>query len=97
MIKGVQKLVVEVEDQDRALRFWTGAVGFEVAQDVSYGEERWLDLDGDLVALPVVAHVDVEGEPLVGLRDALTLEPGARLVGDLDVDEDPLELLGPGH
>ena len=32
MIKGVQKLVVEVEDQDRALRFWTNAVGFEVGR-----------------------------------------------------------------
>ena len=44
MIEGVQKLVVEVEDQDRALRFWRDAIGFELAQDVSYGEERWLEV-----------------------------------------------------
>jgi predicted enzyme related to lactoylglutathione lyase len=44
VIEGVQKLVVEVEDQDRALRFWTEAMRFEVAQDVRYGEERWLEV-----------------------------------------------------
>jgi predicted enzyme related to lactoylglutathione lyase len=44
VILGVQKLVVEVEDQDRALRFWTEAMTFEVAQDVQYGEERWLEV-----------------------------------------------------
>jgi lactoylglutathione lyase len=44
VIEGVQKLVIEVEDQDRALRFWRDAIGFELAQDVSYGEERWLEV-----------------------------------------------------
>jgi predicted enzyme related to lactoylglutathione lyase len=45
VIEGVQKLVVEVEDQDRALRFWTEAMKFKVAQDVGYGEERWLEVE----------------------------------------------------
>jgi lactoylglutathione lyase len=44
VIAGVHKLIVEVEDQDRALRFWTDAMRFEVAQDVSYGGERWLEV-----------------------------------------------------
>jgi predicted enzyme related to lactoylglutathione lyase len=44
MIEGVQKLVVEVEDQDRALRFWTEAMDFEVAHDVRYGGDRWLEV-----------------------------------------------------
>jgi predicted enzyme related to lactoylglutathione lyase len=44
VIEGVQKLVVEVEDQDRALRFWTEALGFEVVQDAMYREERWLEV-----------------------------------------------------
>jgi lactoylglutathione lyase len=42
VIEGVQKLVVEIEDHDRALRFWTEAMQFELVQDVLYGEERWL-------------------------------------------------------
>jgi predicted enzyme related to lactoylglutathione lyase len=44
VIEGVQKLVVEVEDQDRALRFWTGAMKFELVHDAWYGEERWLEV-----------------------------------------------------
>jgi predicted enzyme related to lactoylglutathione lyase len=44
VIAGVQKLIVEVEDQDRALRFWTDAMKFELAQDVSYGGARWLEV-----------------------------------------------------
>ena len=44
MIEGVQKLVVEVEDQDRALRFWTEAMRFTLAQDSPYGDERWLEV-----------------------------------------------------
>ena len=71
MIKGVQKLVVEVEDQDRALRFWTGAVGFEVAQDVSYGEERWLEVrTSDESTILVLALR--QGEPPVGPEELPT-------------------------
>ena len=44
VIEGVQKLVVEVEDQDRALRFWRDAVGFELVQDTLYRGERWLEV-----------------------------------------------------
>jgi predicted enzyme related to lactoylglutathione lyase len=44
MIGGVAKVVVEVEDQERAKAFWTRTLGFEVAQDVPYGEERWLEV-----------------------------------------------------
>jgi hypothetical protein len=35
-------VILEVEDQDRALRFWTQTIGFELAQDAPYGEDgRW--------------------------------------------------------
>jgi lactoylglutathione lyase len=35
---------LEVEDQDRALAFWTEALGFELAQDAPYAESRWLEV-----------------------------------------------------
>jgi predicted enzyme related to lactoylglutathione lyase len=62
VIEGVQKLVVEVEDQDRALRFWQEALDFDIVQDTRYGDERWLEVrtpDGSttLVLAPR------EGEP----------------------------------
>lgn len=44
MISGVSKVVIEVEDQERAKTFWTGAMGFDLVQDAPYGEERWLEV-----------------------------------------------------
>jgi lactoylglutathione lyase len=44
MIGGVTKVVLEVDDQDRAKRFWTEQMGFELVQDTPYGEERWLEV-----------------------------------------------------
>ena len=44
MISGVSKVVVEVEDQDRAKAFWTETMGFELVQDEPYGNERWLEV-----------------------------------------------------
>jgi lactoylglutathione lyase len=44
VIAGVSKVVVEVEDQARALEFWTERLGFELHQDVPYGDERWLEV-----------------------------------------------------
>ncbi len=45
VIGGVSKVVV-VDDQNRARRFWTGTMGFELVQDSPYGEggERWLEV-----------------------------------------------------
>jgi lactoylglutathione lyase len=44
VVEGVSKVVIEVEDQDRALEFWTDAMGFELVRDSTYGEERWLEV-----------------------------------------------------
>lgn len=44
MIGGVSKVVIEVEDQDRAKRFWTETMGFALVQDAPYEGERWLEV-----------------------------------------------------
>ena len=44
MVEGVSQVVVEVDDQDRALRFWTETMEFELARDAPYVEERWLEV-----------------------------------------------------
>jgi lactoylglutathione lyase len=44
VIAGVSKVVIEVEDQDRALAFWTETLGFELRQDTAYGDERWVEV-----------------------------------------------------
>jgi lactoylglutathione lyase len=44
VIEGVSKVVIEVDDQARALVFWTERLGFELHQDTPYGEERWIEV-----------------------------------------------------
>ena len=44
MIDGVSKVVIEVDDQARALRFWTETMGFELHEDTPCGEERWVEV-----------------------------------------------------
>jgi len=44
VIRGVSKVVIDVEDQERAKEFWTEKMGFELVQDVPYGNERWLEV-----------------------------------------------------
>lgn len=54
MIGGVHKVVIDVESQDRALDFWTSKLGFEVAMDAEYGDERWLEVrspDGGVILI----------------------------------------------
>jgi lactoylglutathione lyase len=44
VIRGVSKVVIDVEDQERAKGFWVETMGFELVQDAQYGEERWLEV-----------------------------------------------------
>lgn len=44
MISGVAKVIVPVDDQVEALRFWTEALGFTVMVDETYGDERWIEV-----------------------------------------------------
>jgi lactoylglutathione lyase len=44
MITGASKVVVPVDDQERAMQFWTTRMGFELRRDESYGDERWIDV-----------------------------------------------------
>ena len=44
MVEGASKVVIEVDDQARALAFWTETLGFDLHQDTPYGEERWVEV-----------------------------------------------------
>jgi predicted enzyme related to lactoylglutathione lyase len=57
VIGGVSKVSLEVEDQDRALAFWTETLGFELVQDSPYGEERWLEVRTPDKAVTVVLEL----------------------------------------
>ena len=54
MISGVSKVVIDVEDQDRARQFWTSSMGFDLVVDVTFGDERWLEVrspDGGVILI----------------------------------------------
>lgn len=63
MIKGIHQVVLEVDDQDRALEFWTKTMGFELAQDAPYGDERWLEVETPDKAVRLALVVRKEGPP----------------------------------
>ena len=64
MISGVSKVVLDVQDQERAKAFWTTVMGFELVQDAPYGDERWLE-----VRSPDGATVLVLGRTATGPGD----------------------------
>ena len=49
MISGIAKIVLPVDDQERAKRFWTTQMGFELQRDESSGDEHlgWWSLFED--------------------------------------------------
>jgi predicted enzyme related to lactoylglutathione lyase len=63
VVEGVSKIVIEVEDQNRALQFWTDAMGFEPVRDATYGEERWLEVRTPDRGLILVLHQREGGPP----------------------------------
>lgn len=44
MITRLKFVSIPTRDQDRALKFWTEKVGFEVLTDQPMGEQRWIEL-----------------------------------------------------
>jgi predicted enzyme related to lactoylglutathione lyase len=62
MIEGVSKVVIDVEDQDRAKVFWTEAMDFVLVQDAPYGEERWLEVRPATQAVNLVLNLGTEGQ-----------------------------------
>ncbi|HSE81607.1 MAG TPA: VOC family protein, partial [Gaiellaceae bacterium] len=45
MITGVRKVLVPVDDQERAKEFWAEVTGFELVRDETIGEERWIEVE----------------------------------------------------
>jgi predicted enzyme related to lactoylglutathione lyase len=70
MIGGVRSVGVYVGDQDRAKRFWTEAVGFELIQDAPMGEgegaPRWIEMAPPDRNVVLVLFTPEEQRGLVG-------------------------------
>jgi catechol 2,3-dioxygenase-like lactoylglutathione lyase family enzyme len=94
----IQTVSIFVDDQQRALDFYTGPLGFAVAADVPLGEHRWLTVvdpdrpDGTQLSL------EPKGHPAVGpFTEALASDgiPFCQLgVDDVQAEHDRLTALG---
>jgi predicted enzyme related to lactoylglutathione lyase len=44
MIRGIKFVSIPVRDQEKALKFYTEKLGFQIMTDQSFGTQRWIEL-----------------------------------------------------
>jgi catechol 2,3-dioxygenase-like lactoylglutathione lyase family enzyme len=88
-ITQVGTVIVPVSDQDRALEFYLGKLGFEKRTDSPFGEgERWVEVAPPGAATTIAIVPPREGEPTgIQTRVALTTD---------DIEADHANLLSQG-
>ena len=95
MISGVSKVVIDVGDQERAKTFWTETMGFDLAQDSPYGEQRWLEVSPPDRAVNLVLDLRVETPDERGeAPDTLPTSNVMFRCGDLQATYDELSARG---
>ncbi|MDV6011694.1 VOC family protein [Haloechinothrix sp. LS1_15] len=72
-INGVSKVVIGVADQDRAVAFWTGTLGFRMKVDMPYDDEgrRWIEVTSPDGATELVLSAAPEDRPRPAAREEL--------------------------
>jgi catechol 2,3-dioxygenase-like lactoylglutathione lyase family enzyme len=91
-----------VADQDAALAFYAGTLGWEVRSDVRFGpagESRWLEVAPAGSVARLALNPPMGGEPggaAIGVEVQDVLAEHARLtaLGGVDVDPEPMQLEG---
>ena len=92
MITKLSHATVYVLDQEKALRFYTEKLGFEVRTDVTMGDFRWLTVgpkgqpDLEIILYAVTGHGGMMDEETIGHLRAL-LEKGLMGPGAFDTDD----------
>ncbi len=72
-IQGVHKIVVGVRDQERAKKFWSEVVGFEITTDVPYDDKgnRWVEVTSPDRVTALVLSTALEDLERFAVRDEL--------------------------
>lgn len=89
---------VPVDDQDRALAFYTGKLGFVLRTEVPLGEFRWLtvvgaeDVDGPQLLLEPDAHPAAKAFKAALVADGIPVASFA--VADVDAEFERLRAIG---
>ncbi len=93
-ISQIGTVMVPVSDQDRALAFFTGTLGFEQRADVPYGRgDRWVEVAPAGAATSIALVTPQEGETAgiqsrVGFTtDDIDADHASLLARGVDVDE----------
>jgi predicted enzyme related to lactoylglutathione lyase len=94
MISGVSKVVVPVDDQDRAKQFWTACMGFELRRDESYGGERWIEVCPPAGGPLLVLSRRADGEPKRNVPEQLPHSPVFFNCADIEATYDELSRRG---
>ena len=94
----LQTISIFVDDQQRAVDFYTGTLGFEVTADVPLGEHRWLTVRlGDSPGATEVSLEPKDHPAVAPFTDALAADgiPFCVLgVDDIDAEHQRLTALG---
>jgi lactoylglutathione lyase len=75
LISGIRQVSIMVDDQDRARRFWSEAVGFEVTTDTAYRDERWLEVTPPDGGPRLVLELRPAGTPKPDVPDGMPHSP----------------------
>jgi catechol 2,3-dioxygenase-like lactoylglutathione lyase family enzyme len=101
-IAQVANVMIPVSDQDRALDFYVGKLGFEKCADTPYGRgERWVEVVPSGAATTIALVIPQEGEPVgiearVGLSTDDAGAEHARLKAQgVDVDAEVMRMGDP--
>ena len=66
MIKGIKFASVPVRDQEKALKFFTEKLGFQILTDQPFGSQRWIELGIPAADTSVVLFTPPGHEVLIG-------------------------------
>jgi len=98
-ISQIATVIIPVSDQDRALEFYLGTLGFEQRADTPFGRgERWVEVAPVGAASTIALMRPQEGEPIgtdthVGFASEDVDADHARLQeGGVDVDEEVMRM-----
>ena len=97
-VSNIGVVMFAVTDQDAALAFYTGKLGFEVRGDTRFGEQgemRWLEVAPPGSRTRLALNLPMGGEPggsSIGVETADVVGEHARLsaIGGIDMDPEPM-------
>jgi hypothetical protein len=76
VIKRVSQVIVPVNDQERAMGFWTARAGFDLVRDAPYGDgERWIEVSPPEGAPLLVLTLRAADKPRREIPDDLPHSP----------------------